>query len=99
MNWTKYFNVVLIVVLAKCMCFGRTDAGNVIVVKTEDPVLLDATPGISYAMNEQAYQELVSKITQVVSIRIKPKHLSPTAQFGFNLVINKKNISWIIDGD
>lgn len=80
--------------------FAQTKNHN-IVAKTEAPVLLDK-PGNSYVMTEAEYKAFLARFSDnpnFVPIKQKPQNLSADARFGINLVVNRKNIGWILDGD
>lgn len=77
-------------------------SGGIITAKTGAPTQLAAEGGLSFGLTEQKFMEVSPKIAAAnpsfVGIKRKPARLS-AALFGFNLVIQGKNISWILDRD
>jgi len=68
---------------------------------TEAADLLESA-GTSFALPEEEYRRIanqLSKLPGFVPITEKPKQLTQTALFGFNLSYGGFNRSWIIDGD
>lgn len=101
-NEMKKLVVMLILVFGYSSIAAQTKQNISLTAKTDPPELVDIDKGgISYAMTEAEYQKLalrMAKYSFFIPIKIKPKKLSASAKFGFNLVINKKNIGWILDG-
>ena len=80
--------------------YAQTKNQN-IVAQTEAPVLLDK-PGNSYVMTEAEYKAFIERFSNnpnFIQIKRKPKNTSANARFGINLVVNRKNIGWILEGD
>ncbi|HEX8736744.1 MAG TPA: TlpA disulfide reductase family protein [Pyrinomonadaceae bacterium] len=98
----KKLIVILILVFSYSSIAAQTNQNNSLTAKTEPPVLVDIDKGgISYAMPESEYQKLalrLAKYSSFIPIKRKPKKLSASAKFGINLVVDKKNIGWILDG-
>jgi peroxiredoxin len=82
---------------------AQSQPSNIITAKTGAPILLAEEGGISFGMNEKEFMELSRRISATnpnfVGIKQKPAKLTAAALFGFNLVIQRKNISWILDRD
>lgn len=71
---------------------------------TDRPVLIDTgaaatTPLMSDARYQQFVQQQGRTSADFVPIQKKPAGLSPGAQFGINLILRGRNLSWAIDGD
>lgn len=69
-----------------------------------EPVLIETgSTGTTFAMTEAAYQRFVEQTGRAspvfVEIKKKPDGVSPRAQFGINLSLRGKILSWMVDGD
>lgn len=96
----KNLIAMLVLTLNCSFVMAQTNQNIPLTAKTELPVLVERG-GISFAMTESEYRTLaarLAKYSQFVPITRKPGKLSAAAGFGFNLVVNHKNISWILDG-
>ena len=82
---------------------ARAQAGNLITAKTEAPALLGEEGGYSFGMDEKKYLEMSRKYSAMmdnfIGIKQKPAGLSAAALYGYSIVIQGKNISWILDRD
>lgn len=97
----KFFTLVALLTLS-FLTAAQSYSDKAFFARTETPILLDKTGGISYAMTEKEYLKLMAQMNanpNLISIRRKPSKLSQNARFGFNVVIGSKNIGWILDGD
>jgi len=61
------------------------------------PVLLK-DGGYAFPMNGEQYVKFTQQV-KVVPIVNKPPGLSPTAFYGYNFVVERRNRGWILDGD
>src|SRR5688500_17039767 len=90
----------LVLILSHPFVAAQANQHVVLTVNTGTPALLDrdsVTPG----MTESEYKKLfapLARYSNFIPIKRKPKQLSPAAKFGLNLVVNHKNIGWILDG-
>lgn len=97
----KIYTILILLLLFNLLTCAQSGQNGQITAKTEAPVSLDKF-GNSYLMTEAEYKETLARFLDnptFVQIKRKPEKLSPAARFGFNLVINSKNIGWILDGD
>lgn len=82
---------------------ARAQAGNFITAKTEAPALLSEEGGFSFGMDETKYLEMSRKYSAMmdnfIGIKQKPAGLTAAALYGYSIVIEGKNISWILDRD
>ncbi len=73
-----------------------------IVAQTGAPVLIDRG-GEQWGVPLEKYQEkaeiLARDISYFVPMRRPPEGLGPKALYGWNLRINSKNVSWVLDDD
>lgn len=102
----RNFAAFAFLLLACLMTAAQSSSDAFVVAKTESAILLDKSAGgISYTMTEDAYQKLLAQILaqapnpNFIRIKRQPKRLTADARFGFNLVVNRKNIGWILDGN
>jgi thiol-disulfide isomerase/thioredoxin len=102
--WRKFemkkLVVMLILVLDYSSIAAQTNQNISLTAKTDQPVLV-YKGGITFAMTESEYQNYALRLAKqsfFIPIKRKPKKLSASAKFGFNLVVNKKNIGWVLDG-
>src|SRR5215813_14206838 len=75
-----------------------------LVATTGSPVLIDTgaaatTPLMSEARYQQFVEQQGKTSADFVPIEKKPAGLGPGAQFGINLILRGRNLSWAIDGD
>jgi peroxiredoxin len=92
-----------LVAAAALVPLSAVQAGR-LTASTGAPTLIDTgSTGTTFAMTEAQYQRFVeetgSKSPDFVAIIRKPDGLSPKAQFGINLALRGKILSWAIDGD
>ncbi|HKO96541.1 MAG TPA: TlpA disulfide reductase family protein [Pyrinomonadaceae bacterium] len=96
----RKLTAMLVLILNHSFVAAQANQNVLLTAKTEPPVLLDrdsVTPG----MTESEYRKLfapLAKYSDFIPIKRKPKKLSAAAKFGLNLVVNHKNIGWILDG-
>jgi thiol-disulfide isomerase/thioredoxin len=96
---------ILLFILTVFVCLPSAvgaQTGKPIVVKTEAPKLLAEDGGDFVAMDEKQFAETsrrYSSMSSFVGIKRKPAKLSAAALFGFNISIQGKNTSWILDRD
>lgn len=96
----KKLIAVLLLILNYSFAAAQIDQNALLRAKTEPPVLVEKD-GIIPAMTESEYRKLfapLAKYSDFIPIIRKPKKLSPAAKFGLNLVVNQKNVGWILDG-
>jgi peroxiredoxin len=99
----KVTSIFILVIFGCLSAAAQTQPDNSLIFKTEAPVLLPEDAGISFAMDEQKFKELSkqisAKLPNFVPIKRKPAKLTADALFGFSIIIQGKNISWILDGN
>jgi peroxiredoxin len=93
----------MLVAAATVVSLSAVQSGT-LTVTTGAPTLIDTgSTGTTFAMTDAQYQRFVeemgSKSPDFVAITHKRGGLSPKAQFGINLALRGKILSWAIDGD
>lgn len=96
----KKLILMLVLMLNYSFVAAQTNQNVWLTAQTKAPVLIEGY-GIIPAMTESEYQKFfapLAKYSDFIQIKRKPKKLSPAARFGLNLVVNQKNVGWILDG-
>jgi thiol-disulfide isomerase/thioredoxin len=99
----KIFTVFLLSLLGCLTIAAQEKRADSIVAGTEAPVLLDKSgAGVNFAMTEDEYGKLMNRLAAAgrdyIRIKNKPEKLTAEARFGLNMVVNGKNVGWILDG-
>lgn len=90
-----------IILLILNYSFVAAQTNKTIVAETAAPKLIEST-GINFGLNETEYNKISKQLSvnpNFITIKRKPAQLTPTAVYGLNLVIQGKNLGWILDGD
>jgi thiol-disulfide isomerase/thioredoxin len=99
----KIFTLFLLLLLGYLTIAAQEKQNDSIVAGTEAPVLLDKSgAGINYAMTEDEYKNMMKRLSaqrNFIQIKNKPGNLTAAARFGLNMVVDGKNVGWILDGD
>jgi len=93
---------VVLQVIAMTSQFGSTPSQDTLLTAHTEAAELLESAATNFALREEEYRKIanqLSKSPDFVPITHKPKQLTETAHFGFNLVYGGFNRSWIIDGD
>lgn len=96
----KKLILMFVLILNYSFAAAQTNQNALVTAKTKAPVMLDRD-GIKPAMTESEYKERFApfaKYSDFIPIKRKPKNLSSEAKFGLGLIVNKKNVGWVLDG-
>ena len=100
----KNFIVVSLLLFSILAVSAQSGQTNLIVAETESSVLRDKSgAGVNFALTEEEYRKIMKQLADAgrnyIEIKNKPRRLSLDARFGLNLVVNGKNVGWILDGN
>lgn len=99
----KIFTVFSLLLVGYLTIAAQPKPADSIVAETGEPVLIDNRgAGLSFALTEAEYKNIMKRLAterNYIQIKNKPRKLTAEARFGLNLVVNGKNIGWILDGN
>lgn len=102
-DFMKILTVFTLLLLGYSMIVAQSKTNALIIAETEPPIVPDKISGGQFqGLTEDLYNKFPAEMWKdpnYVRIKRKPKRLSADARFGINILINRKNVGWIIDGD
>lgn len=99
----KIYIIFVLLVINCSVITAQMPRNNPVVAKTKSPGLFEKDgAGLAFAATKEDYDKVMKQLSNrpnFIAIKNLPKRLSSEARYGRSIVINGKNISWVLDGN